>query len=222
MITSVNYINLIKALLVPDKRTPNNIAWNTALVDRVDNEHINIFNYYKAGQIAPFWSATTYNIDDRVRYGKTIFQNTISGNTIQPTFDNTWVVISDNFIGVDNRVLFTGEKLTLEFALNQWFDTQFKQPPLVSDIYISTNSISDSTFIVGNIDDETSLVGNNTSLEFITDSYINAATFYNMIIWVPNIKLSTLGTTLADQQNTVRVFGDKYVNAGITYAVSGY
>ena len=222
MITQVDYDALIIALLVPDKRTTNTVAWNEALVDSTANEHSIIFDYYKQGLIAPFWSATTYNIGDIVRYGKSTWQNTLSGNTVAPSTNNSWALVAENFIGVDDRILFTGEKLTLEYALNKWFDTTFRQPNLVSDIYITTNTNTESTFIIGNFDDESSLMGNETSSEYVTNSYVNVAAFNNMIIWVPITKLSTLGTTLADQKNTVRMFGDKYVAAGIIYDVQSY
>lgn len=223
MITVVDYYKLVLALLVPNKRTPKTTQWNNALVSATYNEHILLFDYYKGGTIAPDWSASTvYQIGDVVKYGKSIFQNAVADNTVTPTFDDSWVVVTDNFIGTDERILFTGEKLTFEYALNKWFGTVFRQPPNTSDIYITTNPKTDTAFLIGNDEPECSLVQNNGSSELVVNAYSPDTAFKNMIIHVPSALFTSLGNSGENRKNVVRRFADKYVNAGIIYDVVSY
>ncbi len=224
MIPNINYYNLITSLLVPTKRVPRITTYNQALVSSTYNEHNIIFDYLKKGTMAPLWiSGTSYQIGDIVRYGKSVFQNSVEDNLTQPTFDDTWVLISDNFIGTDERILFTGEKLTFEYALNKWFDTTFRNLPSISDIYIITNIKELSSFMIGYDDNESSLIlKEDNASEIVLNNYETPLEFFNMIIHVPTSILSSLGTTLASQKNVVRKFADKYVNAGITYDIQSY
>lgn len=222
MITSINFSKLIEALLPPDRRTYNTVKWNSSLSNEVQIDSDDVINIYKKGAIQTIWSAGTYSINEVVRYSKTIYRSTSDLNIDIPSQTQNWVVVSENFIGVDDRLRFTGEKLTLEFALNEWFDTVFRQPPFISDIFINVNPTVDTPFSVGNSEEESSVIYSDRSSEFIVDSFDISDTFYNMVIYVPNATLASLALDIADQLSIIRHFADKYVNAGITYNVIGY
>ena len=98
-------------------------------------------------------TASTTNITG-VGTGLTI-NNLSIGGFAPPSNTNVWEVVNNNFIGVAERDLYFNQKLTLEYALNRYFNTTFRQPNGVtmsathSDIYISDNTFSYNTFHIG-------------------------------------------------------------------------
>jgi len=220
---NIDYNTTVENLLVPDKRTKKTVAYNTALVADVANNHNLLFSKYKDFTILPIWTAGTYAKNELIRYGKSIFQSIENGNTTQPTFSNTWRLVSDNFLGSDFRLEIRGEKLNLEFALNTWFGTLFRQPSIgLSDIYLVTNPIAPiSVFRVGNSEFESSKVFLNISDEFVINYYSFSAQ-YNLTINVPSALFLSLGTTDDIRNSIIRNFADKYINAGLTYTLNTY
>ena len=61
-----------------------------------------------------------------------------------------WIQVQPNFIGANERASYSCQKLILEYALNKWFNTTFRNPPSVSDIYITVNNITLNSFYYGN------------------------------------------------------------------------
>lgn len=60
-----------------------------------------------------------------------------------------WIPVQSNFIGANERASYSCSKLIFEYALNKWFGTTFRQPPVgTSDIYITTNSNSNNELYV--------------------------------------------------------------------------
>jgi hypothetical protein len=217
---SLDYNITVDSLNVPDKRTEKTTAFNKGLVAQVSNLHTQLFETYKNYTLVAVWSAGTYNRADLVRYGKSIFQAQET-TTSEPTFSDAWLLVSNNYLGNDFRLKIRGEKLNLEYALNTWFDTVFRQPPLVSDIYIETNSVSSNVFIVGLSEDESSSVSSIISSEFVINSY----TFtdqYNLSIKVPVAVYNALAATNDIRDSIIRNFADKYINAGLTYDIITY
>jgi len=140
-----------------------------------------------------------------------------------------WIYILDEcdhagiwHVDFDVAEIKIGEKLNLEFALNTWFDTVFRQPPAVSDIYLVTNAIAVSpVFRVGASELESTSVYSNISTELVINDY----TFtdeYNLSIMVPVAVYNALGSTNDIRDSIIRNFADKYVNAGITYDIITY
>ena len=220
---NVNYNTTIESLLVPDKRTKKTVAFNTALVAEVANDHDLLFTIYKNYSILPTWTAGTYAKNQLVKYNKSIYQSVENGNTTEPTLSEKWRLVSENFLGSDFRLSITGSKLNLEYALNTWFGSTFRQPIVgVSDIYLTTNSIAQTPiFRVGINEIESSSVGTDTSSQLIVDSY-SFATKYNLTINVPSALFTSLGTTNDVRNSVVRSFADKYINAGLTYQIQTY
>ena len=220
---NVNYNTTIENLLVPDKRTKKTVAFNSALVAEVANNHNILFTTYKDYSIFPNWALGTYAKNDLVKYGKSIFQSVESGNTTEPTLSEKWRLVSENFLGSDFRLSITGSKLNLEYALNIWFGSVFRQPKIgISDIYLTTNNIASiPIFRVGINEIESTAVGANASDQLIVNSY-SFATEYNLTINVPSALFASLGTTNEIRNSIIQSFADKYINAGLTYQIQTY
>jgi len=218
----IDYFIKAEEALPPDKRTLKTVSFAKAMVSEIADNHELLFTTYKDYTLLPLWSAGSYDRRTLVRYGKSIFQSLIDGNTDTPTFTDTWRLVSSNFLGSDFRLKIRGEKLVLEYALNVWFDTVFRQPPLVSDIYITTNNIiAIPVFRVGVNEQESSNVFLNYSSEFVINNYTFADQF-NMNVNVPLSVFNTLATDNAARESVVRDFVDRYIAAGITYRVVAY
>jgi hypothetical protein len=220
---NIDYNKTIENLLVPDKRNKKIVAFNKALVSDVANNHNLLFSKYKDFQILPIWTAGTYAKNELVKYGKSIFQSIENGNTTEPTFSNKWRLVSENFLGSDFRLEIRGEKLNLEYALNTWFGTVFRQPNIgISDIYLITNTVSPiNVFRVGANEFESSKVFLNMSDEFVIN-YYDFSIQYNLTINVPLAFYNTLGSTNEIRNSIIRNFADKYINAGLTYQIITY
>lgn len=219
---TLDYFIKVEEALSPDKRQPKEVAFQKGLVSDIDNLHSQTFSTYKNYIIKPQWAAGTYARKELVKYGKSVFQSNIDGNTSEPSYDENWTLVSDNFLGSDFRLAIRGEKLVLEYALNIWFDTVFRQPPLVSDIYITTSAIVGiDVFRVGIVEFESSKVYSTTSSEFVIDAY-TFATQYNMSINVPLAVFNALGASNNIRESIIRSFSDKYIPAGITYKITPY
>lgn len=219
----VNYNTTIESLLVPDKRTKKTVAFNSALVAETANNHDILFTIYKDYSVSPNWTAGTYARNQLVKYNKSIFQSVENGNTTEPTQSDKWRLVSENFLGSDFRLSITGSKLNLEYALNTWFGSTFRQPSVGnSDIYLTTNNILQiPVFRVGITEIESTSVSTESSSESVINLY-NFTEQYNLTINIPTALFTSLGTTNEIRNSVVRSFADKYINAGLTYQIQTY
>lgn len=220
---NVNFNSAIESLLVPDKRTKKTVAFNNALVAGIANNYNLLTQVYKDYTILPIWAGGTYAKNDLVKYGNSIFQSVENNNQSQPTYGDKWRLVSDNFLGSDFRLSITGSKLNLEYALNTWFETTFRQPSVgVSDIYLTTNNVVPvSVFRVGINEFESTNVYTNSSEQLVVNSY-NFTMQYNLTINIPVQIFLSLGSTKEIRNSIVRSFADKYINAGLTYKIEVY
>jgi hypothetical protein len=219
---SLNYIQQLINLLVPDKRTNSIIALNKPAFNDLQNVHDNLFFTYKQIQFLPEWDGTAQSKGAKVKYAKGIYYNLVEGNTNPPYDVTTWEMVSPNFIGVDNRIKIRGEKLILEYALNLWFDTTFRQPPNTSDIYIQLESTDNLfNFIFGYYNIQSSTIYSNTSNGAFY-SVVPTVEHFGFTIFVPTAVHTALSsdTTVAD--NIIREFTNKYVACGIKYKIQTY
>jgi hypothetical protein len=219
----VNYNTAIENLLVPDKRTKKTLAFNIALALGIANNHFLLFDVYKNYTILPIWFVGTYQKNELVRHGKGIYQSIENNNTTKPTNASKWRLVSENFLGSDFRLSITGEKLNLEYALNTWFGSTFRQPIIgISDIYITTNNIVDlPVFRVGINEFESTSVRSDGSDQYVINSY-TFVTQHNLTINIPITLFNTLGATNEIRTSIVRSFADKYINAGLIYKIQTY
>lgn len=214
----INYNQKAIELLPPDKRQPMFVAWMKALLSQVQYDRDVVLGDYKIGSNYSLWSAGTYAKGDRVIYGESVYEVIATTTTATPTNTTDWRVYLDDFVGVDERVLYNSAKLVLEYALNRRFQTTFNQPPTLSDIYIITNVPNIGGFAVGNSTSVSSIIYSDNS----SDPLINAQSFtafYNFTIKIPTAVYSALGGGADD---IIRKFVDKYNTIGLNYNIETY
>ena len=219
------YLKTVEAMPV-NKRKPRYITWLFSLVSPLVWLRNVVFDVYKAGNSYPKYTAGIYSKGERVYYAKSIYESLIDSNTDAPTV-NTWLKISDNFIGVNERVLFRSEKIVFEYALNKWFNTDAE--PCVwsniagaSTIYITNNSITTGFFRVGTSQDLSSYVGFELSSEPIGNDGGVTTVQYSYTINLPTSVWTALGSDDDIREQTIRNFADKYNVAGLFYNIITY
>lgn len=208
-------------MLPPDKRGTKFVKWVYALVKPVFYNNYKLFTDYKVGDSYPNYAAGSYSKFQRVIYGQLVYESLADSNTALPTDTDFWRVYQTSFIGVDERVMYNHIKLTLEWALNKRFGTTFRQPPLVSDIYITTNVIPNPPFLIGGIEENSSISYADGSEEFIINSY-SFTGYYNYSINVPVAVWTALSSVSSARDTIIRNFVDLYNTAGITYNIITY
>lgn len=219
-IFNVNIFQKVSEVTPPDKRSSRFMKWLYALNTPVDADQSKL-NMYRLGADYPNWAAGTYNQYDRVIYGEGVYESLVNGNTSVPTDTRYWRLYLSYFIGAEERIYYNHQKLTLEWALNRRFQTTFRQPPLIPDIYITRNLRPVYPFIVGAIEEESSVVYDDVSSEFIIDSY-TFATFYNFTIWFPVAVYNALSVDPAARDRIIGNFVDRYNTAGLLYNIQTY
>jgi hypothetical protein len=200
--------------LPPDKRYPSNIALITGLLAPLQWAHDLIFNSFYVGSSAPIYSPGAYNYLDQVIYNKQVYVSLIAANTDVPTTDN-WELIQSNFIGIKERILYNGQKLVLEYALNKEFGTTFRQPPAQSDIYITNVAAIKSGFFVGDTEPNCSSVGLDTSSDWIG----SLLPFIYLTNFQINIPAADLALTNVE---AISDFVKLYIPASLIFTIQSY
>jgi hypothetical protein len=209
-------------LTPPDKRAPSFIKWLYSLIAPIQYNSNSTFIDYKTGADYPNYNAlNTYSRFDRVIYGQSVYESLIDNNTDLPTINTSWRIYQEFFIGVDERLYYNHCKISLEYALNKRFDTQFRQPPLISDIYIETNQQGTNVFVVGHTELESSVVYGNTSSEYVINDY-TFGTFTNFTVYVPIAVYEGVSADPTARESIFRFFIDKYNSVGLTYNIVTY
>jgi hypothetical protein len=210
-------------LLPPDKRYQSTVRWmQNILKSSVQFLRDIVLDYFRNGSTAPIYAAGTYTYGSYVQFKKGVYISLIPNNTDLPTVTTSWYKIQDNFIGLNERILYSGKKVVFEYALNKWFDTTFRQPGTgLSDIYLTTNPQPLSPFLSGKINSNSSFVYKNRSSEFVINAY-DFGTIPNLTINIPVAFYTSLADSDGNRNGIVRAFADKYVTAGITYNIATY
>lgn len=217
----ITYSDRIVELLPPDKRTKKHVAWWQAIVKQLTWNVQDAFKDYKTGSSYPIWGAASYNLGDRVIYGQSVYESLANSNTAVPTNTTYWRVYELFFIGSDERIMYNGQNLVLNYALNKRFGTNFKQPPLQSDIYFTVNQPAANVFVIGANEANSSVTYSNNSGDAIINSY-SFTTFYNFIIHVPVAVLTALSSDVNARNKIISNFVDNYLPAGLEYTIQTY
>lgn len=220
-IYDINFNTLATETLPPDKRFTRMVAFVRILLSPLQYLNNLWFVGYRTGTTAPAYTSGTYAKYAQVKYNKIVYESLVAGNTALPTDTTKWKVVQQNFIGLFERITYNGQKLVLEYALNKWFGTTFRQPPSVSDIYVSTNSIGIPVFRIGGTESISSSVSNASSSEFVINNY-TIAVQYNFTIYVPVAVYNALDSTMLNNEAIFRSFANKYIPAGLTYNITTY
>ena len=172
-------------------------------------------------QIAPSWVVDS----------ETGIKWIATGNNGSPFY---WVQVQQNFIGVTERASYAANKIIMEYALNKWFNTTFRQPNSNSWYTappIAAGKNASDIFIVTNVDNQTQLWAAPTSagvgyagmptlsaLALFGAPPVSQAEFvYDFTIYIPTAVYAALsansGLRLAIVQNFVNqlnIPGNKY------------
>ena len=200
--------------LPPDKRYPNNVSFLTALLAPLQWAHDLLFNSYYKGSTAPNYATGVYNYLDQVIYNKQVYLSLIPANTDVPTTSN-WELIQNNFIGVQERLLYNGQRLVLEYALNKEFGTTFAQPPGRSAIYITNVAPTISGFLVGITEPNCSSVGLDTASDWIGPTL--------PFVYLNNFQINIPAAALAlTNVQAITNFVNQYIPASLTFIIQSY
>lgn len=220
-IYDIDYKTAGPQLTPPDKRGKLMLSLFAAFLTPIQWVRDLWMGSYRIGSTAPPWFPATYAKYDRVIYKQRVYESLIDGNADIPTLQTSWMMVQTNFIGVFERVLYDGTKLTFEYGINKFFGTIFRQPPNTSDIYITVQAKPKDVFIVGGSEINSSVVYSASSTGFIINSY-SFGTYFNMAIHVPAATFNALDPVPANCEKIIRNFADKYIFAGIIYQVIPY
>ena len=199
-----------------------------------------IFKRYQNGSEYPYYSfSTAYVVGDRVKNEFGVFECIASNTGVSTTNYTYWNLIISSFIGANERVLYTGKRIVLEYALNRYFGGElmansfagFRQPtsysatgqlPL-SDIYISALPIVDVSFGIGDVSQNLGSIGD-ISLNYgiCDDTIVGVASSYMFQINIPVNVFASINSDLPTAEKIVRNFVDKYCLIGVGYNVVTY
>ena len=163
-IYDIDFSLITEALLPPKFRLAKWKAWLKSLVAPLQWTKDNTFDKYMLGwedALTEKWSnVSVYDEDDLVLFRNKVYvciKETTAG--IEPTNKTYWFKILDDWVGANERLMYCGQTLTLTYLLNKHFGLTFRQPPLISDIYIENVINEESFFKIGNNTDDTSYIG---------------------------------------------------------------
>lgn len=199
----------------PDKRTVGNMALLKGIIKSLQWCRDLILGSYKKGSTAPQWAPGGYNKYDQVIFNKSVYESLIDSNTDSPNGSANWRLIQNNFIGVDERVRFNGQKIVLEYALNKRFGGTFRPPSSLSlsDIYITNLPAVVFGFRVGQTTG--SSVGQTTSPDTIGSPL--------PFVRINNFQINFLNSLyVLTNEKEVRDFANLYVAAGLNYTIVTY
>lgn len=221
-IYDVDFSQLGPRTLPPDKRLKNNLSYLAVLLSPLQWISNLWLRDYRIGSTAiPYVISTTYAKYDRVKQNTIIYESLVNGNTANPSDTTKWMIVQKNFIGLTERLLYTGQTLTLTYALNKRFNTNFVQPPSTSQIFISNNSLPAFPFIFGGDDQSSSDFFASDQADAFIDGYSFTGRF-NLNINMPVAVYTALDPLDANRDKIVRSFVDKYLPSGITYTIITY
>jgi hypothetical protein len=214
-------------LLPTHKRGDSFVELTGMMVEPLNDVNV-MLNWFVFGNNSAQWDNTiSYNFGTAVRYSRRVYlrnENTdgYAAGAI-PTDIRYWDLVSSNFLGVIERAMYGNGKLTLEYLLNRHFESTFRQPPLVSDIYIQNINTTDENFGVGELDPFTSVVTeqDSTALYYVSENdFIAGEKDYE--IFVPIAVYNALGTTNTERDAVISGVVKIYGLAGYTFKITTY
>lgn len=211
-------------LTPPILRNTKFLAWIYVIVKPIQNIWSLIFEDYKDGNsYADFDILTTYNFGDRVLWtDKAIYEAIYtdadgiaqSFNGVYPSNTLFWTKVNEIFIGSNERVKYSAQKLLFEYALNTFFIT--------TGIYITNNFIDvGDVFLMDTDSTESSLMPLDSLYQedYMDYTATYASGIYDYTIFVPVAFHTSLGT---NADGIIRTFADKYNLVGMQYDIQTY
>jgi hypothetical protein len=208
-------------LLPPTKRGTNTIAWLRGVLIGTISYYFTNWQTYTVRLSPSPYSSGTYNKYAQVVWNQYIYECLINGTVTDPSDTTSWKALNIQFVNTDERQYYTGDLNSLQWSLNKWYGTTYRDLPDIPDIYIEKIVPSDSTFIVGITEDESSavLTGDSTGyigLDLPSGDYVNFSVNVPVAFW------PTLGADDATREYNIRSFVNQHVDAGCLYKVNTY
>lgn len=226
-VPQIDFDNHAVQELPENHRTPRFIAWFQGLLrGSISWLNRNFYNYCFGDSISTFWLiGSTYNINDTVVTFTGVYISLQDSNTgnIPVSSPDYWYQISPSHIGAFERVQYNSQKIMMEFALNNFFRTIYRNPTTIttgsylplSDIYIETVTPDYTSFVVYE-DDRTSPVFDNGTGAFASfdDVITPADTTYQYIVLIPTSLSVALGSSyeqiIRGKVDLIGLFGTVY------------
>lgn len=218
----ITFVDRFKELLPPKKRLLNWLAWINSLAAALQSVHSYFFIIYKTGSSAPVWdNATTFFKGVQVVYFDNGVYECLQTNsaTVPNLYPDYWYKITDNYIGVDERLKYNSQIIIYEYALNKWF----RNIGATNQIYVVNNVTYGTAFLLGNTGQYSSSLPNTYwfAANALGNTY-TVSTPYDYTIKVPVALWNTLGSITNDKNNAVRNVAERYNMAGMTYNIITY
>lgn len=244
-IYDINFLQLQTEILPPSKRTVNTTAYLKLFGDYYQFLHSIVFTDYYLGGGGYLKFDTTfagYADGDRVRGNDNKIYELIDATkkiTALGLYANpkdnleAWTEITVDYRGVFARSRYNSQKLVLEFVLNEYFETEFRQPdddttPTPSDIYIVDAPDPHPYFIVQDSQASSPVINSPTyTNNFVTDSAAFLTSYWRTI-YVPESGSSpipgwwTAFNAYSDGERKIRAVVDLYNLAGVNYQILTY
>lgn len=224
-------------LSIPQRRTTIWLNWLTAILKPQQWLNDLVFTKYYGGSSAADWNgATTYAYGDNVKYvDYSVYEciNTAGITSATPPSEDTtnWIKVLDTFVGVGERVKYTGQAIVLEYVLNYYFSVGTTTLPWtgashVIQIYISPGTVGFGFWMSsGNSQPLTSYMSASNAAQ---KNYMGISPSYNPNTFTINVPTAVYAAIQANQpsgvtaESVIRSIADKYTQAGKIYNVVQY
>jgi hypothetical protein len=234
----VNIDTLAIQNLPPNKRLPVWMGMIKAFVSPL-KWLMGIFTQYKEGGVNTYWdSGVSYSIGTRVVYNYAVYESLVGSNIGNiPDVDlGSWLLVNASFIGVNERRLYQGKKLILEYALNRYFaeeldangEVGFRQPddafnPTPSSIYVEDDIPDLLTFTMYPDAGQSDAMFPTYSTKYMTPTPIySGASPYQFIVWIPTAVFASINSDSMIADQIVTNFVNRYAVAGTFFTVQTY
>jgi hypothetical protein len=234
----VNIDTLTIQNLPPNKRLPVWMGMINAFVSPL-KWLMGIFTQYKEGGVSTYWDvAVSYGIGDRIVYNYAVYESLVGSNLGNiPDVDlDSWLLVNASFLGANERRLYQGKKLILEYALNRYFaeeldangEVGFRQPdsaftPTPSSIYVQDDIPDLLTFTMYPDEFQSDAMFPTYSTKYMTPTPIYAgASPYQFIVWIPTAVFTSINSDVMVADQIVTNFVNRYAVAGTFFTVQTY
>ncbi|HXD94238.1 MAG TPA: hypothetical protein VNX01_13585 [Bacteroidia bacterium] len=212
---------------VPILRQPKFMALLLAYLSPTLKLRNDISNNYLGNlSYSAYNSSTPYAVNDRVTSGRSSYECIQANTGAAVTDTNYWYKVSDDIIGLSERLNYNCQKMQLEFILNKRFNTISSiYPPYNSttgNIYIVTNPSLPRIAWLGRNNAVSSYIKTKSSTKFnYHPKALSSLGSNNYTIWVPGGLITPLGGLSIYQQVIINEV-NKYNAVGLTFDIAPY
>lgn len=232
-----------KDLLPPFRRLPKWLSWLLSLLTPQQWLNDLAFTSYYGGSAAASWvTSTTYNYGDRVKYiDYSVYESVNTSafvSTVGPPADlynpvtgtGNWIRVLDTFVGVGERVRYTGQKLMVEYILNYYFQVGTIAIPWmgashVNQIYIDNGDRVTAFWLSnGGAGSLTSFMANNSLFQqyFLGNTNVIGGNFTIFVPAAVDAAITANQVAGVTAEDVIRAIADKYIQAGKKYDYQTY